>query len=165
MSVPLQHVGQDVEFDQYQIEAHKTDETKKATVSLYGLSGEVGSIFSLFKKRVRDSLLFPKFQEQLREELGDVLWYISSIASIHKISLSDIAEKNLAKARSIFDEGGPVYFDKEYEAAERLPLTLPPTSIQRDVDSDGWFCPSGRGERRGLAWSWPLSAAPDPVAG
>lgn len=44
-------------------------------------------------------------------------------------------------------------------------MTLPPTSIQRDVDSDGWFCPSGRGERRGLAWSWPLSAAPDPVAG
>uniref|UniRef100_E6VQ23 Uncharacterized protein n=1 Tax=Rhodopseudomonas palustris (strain DX-1) TaxID=652103 RepID=E6VQ23_RHOPX len=44
-------------------------------------------------------------------------------------------------------------------------VTLPPTSIQGDVDSDGWFYPSGRGERRGLAWSWPLSAAPDPVAG
>lgn len=42
-------------------------------------------------------------------------------------------------------------------------VTLPPTSIQRDIDSDGWFYPSGRDERRGLAWSWPLSAAPDPV--
>src|SRR5690606_16854323 len=29
-------------------------------------------------------------------------------------------------------------------------LTLPPTSIQRDVDSGGWFGRSGRGERRGL---------------
>ncbi|MBN8978628.1 MAG: DUF1156 domain-containing protein [Rhizobiales bacterium] len=46
-----------------------------------------------------------------------------------------------------------------------VPVTLPPTSIQRDGDSDGWFCPSGRSERRGLTRSWPLSAAADPVAG
>lgn len=44
-------------------------------------------------------------------------------------------------------------------------LTLPPTSIQRDGDSGGWFGRSGRGERRGLVRSLALSAAPDPVAG
>jgi hypothetical protein len=44
-------------------------------------------------------------------------------------------------------------------------VTLPPTSIQRDVDSGGWFGRSGRGERRGLVRSLASSVAPDPVAG
>ena len=75
-----------MDFDSYQREAEKTDEAKKSTISLYGLSGEVGSVFSLFKKRVRDNFPFQKFQDQLKEELGDLLWYVSSIASIHKVS-------------------------------------------------------------------------------
>jgi NTP pyrophosphatase (non-canonical NTP hydrolase) len=111
-------------IDAYQEEAHKTDEMKKSTVSLYGLAGEVGTIFSLFKKRVRDNLSFDKFQEQLREELGDLLWYISSIASIHKLKLSDIAADNLAKSRSLFDEGVTPQFDKELKEGERLPRSL-----------------------------------------
>jgi NTP pyrophosphatase (non-canonical NTP hydrolase) len=86
-------------FDSYQDEAQKTDELKKSTVSLYGLTGEVGTIFSLFKKRVRDNLPFQKFQEQLKEELGDLLWYIASIASIHKIRLSYGADASDSKPR------------------------------------------------------------------
>jgi hypothetical protein len=42
-----------MDIDAYQVEAHRTDEIKKSTVSLYGLAGEVGTVFSLFKKRVR----------------------------------------------------------------------------------------------------------------
>lgn len=44
-------------------------------------------------------------------------------------------------------------------------VTLPPTSIQPEGDSGGWFGRFGRGERRGLARSWSLSGAADPVAG
>ena len=113
-----------MDLNAYQDEAHKTDETKKSTVSLYGLAGEVGTIFSLFKKRARDNLSFEKFQEQLREELGDLLWYISSIASIHKLRLGDIAEQNLTKSRSLFDEGDITQFDKTFKSGERLPRSL-----------------------------------------
>jgi NTP pyrophosphatase (non-canonical NTP hydrolase) len=113
-----------MDIDDYQSEAHQTDETKKSTVSLYGMAGEVGSIFSLFKKRVRDNLSFDKFQEQLKEELGDLLWYISSIASIHKLRLSDIAGANLNKSRSLFDEGSTPRFDQSYPPGEQLPRTL-----------------------------------------
>ncbi|SFJ06702.1 nucleoside triphosphate pyrophosphohydrolase family protein [Bradyrhizobium sp. Gha] len=113
-----------MDFDSYQSEAQKTDEAKKSTISLYGLSGEVGSIFSLFKKRLRDNPPFQKFQDELKEELGDLLWYISSIASIHKISLSEIAAKNLAKSRSLFDEGEITHFDSEFKPEERLPRSL-----------------------------------------
>lgn len=113
-----------VDFDKYQSEAFKTDETKRASVSLYGLAGEVGSIFSLFKKRVRDRLPFTKFQEDLKEELGDLLWYLSSLASIHKLSLNDIAAQNLKKARSLFDEGDPPQFDDTYPPNEQFPRSL-----------------------------------------
>ena len=113
-----------MDFDGYQREAHKTDETKKSTVSLYGLAGEVGSIFSLFKNRALDNLPFDKFQQQLREELGDLLWYISSIASMHKINLSDIASENLAKARSLFEEGETPHFDESFPKQEQLPRSL-----------------------------------------
>lgn len=113
-----------MDFDFYQREAEKTDEAKKSTISLYGLSGEVGTIFSLFKKRVRDGLPFEKFQEQLKEELGDLLWYISSIASIHKLQLSDIAERNIHKSKSLFDEGDITHFDRDFPANERLPRSL-----------------------------------------
>jgi NTP pyrophosphatase (non-canonical NTP hydrolase) len=113
-----------MDFDSYQREAEKTDEAKKSTISLYGLSGEVGSIFSLFKKRVRDNPPFQKFQNELKEELGDLLWYISSIASIHKISLDEIASQNLAKSRSLFDEGEITHFDSDFPAEERLPRSL-----------------------------------------
>jgi NTP pyrophosphatase (non-canonical NTP hydrolase) len=113
-----------MDFDSYQDDAHKTDEAKKSTVSLYGMAGEVGSVFSLFKKRVRDSLPFQNFQEQLKEELGDLLWYISSLASIHKLRLSEIAEQNIAKARSLFDEGEITQFDESFEPGERLPRSL-----------------------------------------
>jgi len=113
-----------MDFDSYQREAEKTDESKKSTISLYGLSGEVGSIFSLFKKRVRDNPPFQKFQNELEEELGDLLWYISSIASIHKISLNEIAARNLEKSRSLFDEGAITHFDEQFKLGERLPRSL-----------------------------------------
>lgn len=113
-----------MELDAYQAAAHRTDEAKKSTVSLYGLAGEVGSVFSLFKKRVRDRLPIEKFQEQLSEELGDLLWYISSLASLHNLKLSDIAQANIRKANSLFDPVGPTSFDQSYPLGEQLPRSL-----------------------------------------
>lgn len=44
-------------------------------------------------------------------------------------------------------------------------VTLPPTSIQRDVDSGGCHGRSGLGKRRGLPRSPQSSAAAGPVGG
>ena len=54
---------------------------------------------------------------------------------------------------------------REGEEGLGLVVTLPPTSIQREGDSGGWFGRSGRGERRELPRSWSLSGAAGPVAG
>jgi len=108
----------------YQQRAHATDELKKTTLSIYGLVGEIGGIFSLFKKRARDRQPFDAFRPELVEELGDILWYVSSIASLHDISLEEVAKNNLDKARSLFDEGAVREFDKSFPAHQRLPRTM-----------------------------------------
>jgi NTP pyrophosphatase (non-canonical NTP hydrolase) len=64
-----------MDINDFQRRAFATDESKRTTISLYGLAGEVGTIFSAFKKRLRDRQNPNAFREELVEELGDALWY------------------------------------------------------------------------------------------
>ena len=69
---------------------------------LLGLVGETGEIAEKFKKIYRDR--GGEFTEadrlDMQKELGDVLWYVSTVAAYLKIPLDDIAEKNIAKLQS-----------------------------------------------------------------
>jgi NTP pyrophosphatase (non-canonical NTP hydrolase) len=90
-------------FEEYQREASKTDAVTEGDASevipLLGLSGEVGELVSEYKKFLREGDSFKLFKEKLTEELGDILWYLSSFASKRGISLEEIAMNNLAKTR------------------------------------------------------------------
>ncbi len=111
----------EMEINEFQRLAFETDESKRTTVSLFGLAGEVGSIFSAFKKRVRDRRNVAAFREELIEELGDALWYIASIASLSEIKLEEVAESNIKKARSLFEDKAAPDFDSKYPANEQIP--------------------------------------------
>jgi NTP pyrophosphatase (non-canonical NTP hydrolase) len=63
-----------------------------------GLAGETGEICEKVKKHVRDGRQLDK--EDLKKELGDVLWYISALASDLDISLEDVAVSNYEKLKS-----------------------------------------------------------------
>ena len=68
-----------------------------------GLCGEAGEVAEKVKKSIRDGIHnWPdeQFKEELTKELGDVLWYISALASDLDISLNEIAEINLQKLAS-----------------------------------------------------------------
>lgn len=87
-----------------------------------GLAGEAGSVLTLLKKAIRDGKGFGSFPDKLAEELGDVLWYISAIASHYQLSLDEIAERNLAKTTDRFQEIHLLdipRFDEQY--AEQFP--------------------------------------------
>lgn len=58
---------------------------------LLGLFGEVGSLLSELKKKQRDKNSYAAFEQSAVEELGDVLWYFSSISRRFKTSLSTVA--------------------------------------------------------------------------
>jgi NTP pyrophosphatase (non-canonical NTP hydrolase) len=64
-----------------------------------GLTNEAGEVAGKIKKifRDKDGVISEAEKDALKAELGDVLWYISQVASELGLSLDEIAEYNIAK--------------------------------------------------------------------
>lgn len=64
-----------------------------------GLAGETGEICEKIKKVIRDDggVLSDERRQLLAKELGDVLWYVSTLATELGLNLDEIAADNLAK--------------------------------------------------------------------
>lgn len=64
-----------------------------------GLAGETGEICEKIKKVIRDDggVVSPEVRGLLAKELGDVLWYLATLASELGLNLDQIAADNLAK--------------------------------------------------------------------
>ncbi len=91
-------IQDDLTFDHYQELAAQTaiyPEQHKTTYPLLGLIGEVGEFCNKYKKVLRDGKEFP--MDDMVSELGDILWYVSAVATDEGISLGYIADKNLNK--------------------------------------------------------------------
>ena len=116
-------------FKEYQELAKKTiqltaNPDHKTLVPFLGIIGEVGSVVTQLKISLKDGDSFTAFERNLKEELGDVLWYISTIATEHDLNLEEIAKENLVKVNDRFNDPDPKDypdFDKEYPELERLP--------------------------------------------
>lgn len=61
--------------------------------------GEVGEIQGKVKKILRDQggIITDENREDLKKELGDVLWYVSAMCSELGLSLDEVAESNIDK--------------------------------------------------------------------
>lgn len=92
-------------FNEYQEKASKTaiyPEQFKLIYPALGLAGEAGEVAEKVKKLIRDGNLHV---DDLKKELGDVLWYISALASDLQISLDDVASTNVEKLQSRLARG------------------------------------------------------------
>lgn len=90
-----------LQFNEYQFEATGFAITSALNVMGYlvpGLAGEVGELCSLFAKANRDETYIDN--EQIKKELGDILWFVSTLANVYGISLLDVAETNIKKLAS-----------------------------------------------------------------
>ena len=93
-------------LDDYQKAALRTaaprDKKNEFLHLVLGLVGESGEIAEKVKKIVRDhdSDLAKVDIEDLKKELGDVMWYIAVIADYFDIPLSEVGEKNIEKLAS-----------------------------------------------------------------
>lgn len=95
-------------LNEYQEKAHETALGLARTTSWYpalGLAGEAGEVVEVVKKYYRDCTDWITFRYRLTQELGDVLWYMATLASWVEISLEDIAEANLTKLASRKERG------------------------------------------------------------
>ncbi len=64
-----------------------------------GLAGESGEVAEKIKKAIRDEngVISESRKKDIEKELGDVLWYVSQIASELGLSLDGIAKLNIDK--------------------------------------------------------------------
>jgi NTP pyrophosphatase (non-canonical NTP hydrolase) len=137
-------------LNDYQRRAMATDILPKDGTSadlvlpLLGIVGEVGGLAAEWKKRNRDSTGYRAFEESVREELGDALWYVAALAARLDLTLGDIAQANLYKAAGEFLANEPPQphelYDEDKEPHEQLPRRLvvrfdeqPETRDGRDI--------------------------------
>lgn len=122
---------------EYQTRALGTDQIphggkdhKSIIVPLLGLAGETGSLLTEFKKRFREGKAYQIFQDRLSEELGDILWYVSNIASKTQLDLEEIAELNLEKISRRWlpptddQRGRRRFFDDTAPIAQQFPRSF-----------------------------------------
>jgi len=93
-----------VTFEAYQAKAQATalpppDEIPALFWWASAVNGEAGELLEKVKKVYRDHKgeTTPDMYQKIVKEMGDVLWYLSAVASALNIKLSDVAGYNLAK--------------------------------------------------------------------
>lgn len=94
-----------VKLSEYQRLSRRTAEYPREAWLAYpalGLSGEAGEVAEHAKKAIRDDggEVSPERRDAMAKELGDVLWYVSQIASELGLDLDEIAQTNLDKLLS-----------------------------------------------------------------
>ena len=95
-----------MELNDYQRESRKTalypDVGRNAIYPTLGLDGEAGEVADKVKKILRDKQgVFDKnSKDEIKFELGDVLWYISQLSSELGYELEEVAHANLQKLNS-----------------------------------------------------------------
>ena len=135
-----------MDLDEYQSQALNTEQKPKLSamaevVPFLGLAGETGELLNEYKKYIRDGSAHERFRDRLKEELGDLLWYLADAAGKFNLLLSDVAAINLTKVRERWGERGkdgqlslygPAHvFDSGFPPAERLPRRFVAEFCQR----------------------------------
>ena len=98
-------------FNDYQTLSRRTalyqDKGRNFIYPTLGLAGETGEVAEKVKKILRDKngTVDEQTKESLKKELGDVLWYLSQLATEFGLSLDDIADTNLKKLLSRLERG------------------------------------------------------------
>ncbi len=92
-----------MKFEEYQVEAsataHYPGRMKNLEYPTLGLTGEAGEVANIVKKIQRDhgGVITDEIRGKLKDELGDVLWYISACADELGLTLAEIADFNVQK--------------------------------------------------------------------
>lgn len=71
-------------------------ESADSTYAVLNLPGEVGELMSLMAKARRDGRKFD-YEQNVKKELGDIMWSVAIIALDHGFTLQDILDGNVSK--------------------------------------------------------------------
>lgn len=125
-----------MEFSAFQHAARETSQLRLggpqgAIAPMLGLASETGSILNVYKKYLRDGIDLDANREFLREELGDLLWYVAAVATACGLDLEEIASINLKRTRDRYPAERPPrqldelpVLDVDYPSREWFPRRL-----------------------------------------
>ena len=100
-------------FDEYQkfiiTRASKGNSGLGHIYSALGLAGETGEVVEIIKKACRreDKNLNEKEYKDIILEMGDVLYYLSNMATELNINFSDIVSSNIDKLNNLYENKNP----------------------------------------------------------
>lgn len=124
-----------MDFDMYQTEVRTTREyeTKDRLLMLaaLGIAGEGGEVVDLIKKAEFHD--HPLDQKKVAEELGDLLWYLSTMADAIGWTLDQVAAFNVEKLRARYPDG----FDPERSKNRSGNLYLDSLCGAETINEDG----------------------------
>ena len=96
-----------MEFNEYQKKSRATAQYPEKNKIIYpasGLGSEVGEVLGKVKRWLRgedgDGEMSEERKLSIKDELGDVLWYIAVLADDLGFKLEDVAIKNVEKHKS-----------------------------------------------------------------
>jgi NTP pyrophosphatase (non-canonical NTP hydrolase) len=85
-------------IDVYQEEAMKLRlPTADAMYALLNLAAETGETCGKAAKRIRDGGDVDVYKQDMKKELGDILWQVAAVAKDNGLSMSEICQSNLQK--------------------------------------------------------------------
>ncbi len=95
-------------FSEYQKLAQKTanhslPKEQRLAIAGLGLSGESGEVADIIKKAYGHG--HPMDMVHLKDELGDVLWYLQELCEVAGLDLSEVAEYNINKLADRYPDG------------------------------------------------------------
>lgn len=99
-------------FNEYQLQSRRTRPTEQmheesVVNAALGVADEAGEVAGVAKKHIFHG--HTDNAEKMKEELGDVLWYVAWMADLYGYSLSEVAQGNIDKLRRRYPDG----FDAE----------------------------------------------------
>lgn len=98
-------------FEEYQTQSRRTaiypNFGQNFIYPVLGLCGEAGEVAEKIKKVIRDEggVCSDEKKQEIKKELGDVLWYIAQISTELGLSMGEVASFNLEKLLSRLDRG------------------------------------------------------------
>lgn len=93
-------------FNDYQKETNKTaiypDRGHNFVYPVLGMMGEAGEVAEKIKKVWRDknNVISAEDKLEIQKEMGDVLWYLSQLATELGLDFDEVAQTNILKINS-----------------------------------------------------------------
>ncbi len=83
------------------------DKGKNFVYPTLGLVGEAGEVAEKIKKVLREEsgVVTDEKKEEIKKELGDVLWYLAALSRELGFTIEDVAQKNIEKLASRKERG------------------------------------------------------------